>query len=166
MWWVNFVLPFSVYMTLEKNKEMGFSSLIPKTGGRRSIDNIVVPRELLRIVREKEHRFLSFLALWSKKEGRDYSPKELPLCIWPYDHIARKCKNTKKNTKNNHRTYAWTESGRIGENKKYSEVILLCLIKKKRSRPKRVLAREWKGPAPACPLYSDSTERFFKLARI
>ena len=77
---------------------MGFSSLIPKTVGRRSIDNIVVPRELLHIVREKEHRFPSFLALWSKKEGRDYSPKELPLCI----HMARKCKNTKKNTKNNH----------------------------------------------------------------
>ena len=71
---------------------MGFSSLIPKTVGRSSIDNIVVPRELLRIVREKEHRFPSFLALWSKKEGRDYSPKELPLCI----NMARKCKKNEK----------------------------------------------------------------------
>ena len=71
---------------------MGFSSLIPKTGGRRSIDNIVVARELLRIVREKEHRFPSFVALWSKKEGRDYSPKELPLCI----NMARKCKKNEK----------------------------------------------------------------------
>ena len=78
---------------------MGSSSLIPKTGGRRSIDNIVVPRELLRIVREKEHDFLLFWHSEVKKKAEITARKS---CPYVYDHIARKCKNMKNIAKNNH----------------------------------------------------------------
>ena len=95
---------------------MGFSSLIPKTGGRRSIENIVVPRELLRIVREKEHDFLLFWHSEVKKKAEIKKPERAALM---YTYGPKMQKYEKRHEKQ--LNYAWTESGRIGENKKYSE---------------------------------------------